>query len=105
MKVDILKLQNGDRASSSIWIGDNRDFEQNEFLKLIAPFGVSDQERVSISTSPAEFIDKITTKLGVFYISREFDEFSGTTIFSDNHELMDSIFEVMVTSGQFHAKV
>lgn len=104
MSIEIAKIKKKGDGSFSIWIDGDEGFNEQKFLQLIEPLGISKNERVFSSFGPAQFIDEIHTKHGVFNLSQEFDEFAGTTIYSESHGLMENIFNIMVNSGQYHAR-
>ncbi|MVF14843.1 hypothetical protein FT643_22155 [Ketobacter sp. MCCC 1A13808] len=104
MSIEIAKIQkNGDR-SFSIWINGDEGFDEQKFLQLIEILGISNNERIFASVGPAQFIDEVHTEHGIFNLSQEFDEFAGTTIYSESSELIESIFNIMVNSDQYHAR-
>jgi len=87
-----------------IWIGEDEGFNARAFLKHIDKFEPSEPERIFSSFGPAEILDEFHTQYGSFRLHHEFDEFAGTTIYSDSHELMKKILNEMILSGEYHLK-
>ncbi len=104
LSIEFAIMQQESTGSFAIWISGEQAFCESEFLKLLEPLELSKKERVFSSIGPAENIDEIYTKQGVFNLSREFDEFAGITIYSANRELMSAIYNIMINSGQYHAR-
>jgi hypothetical protein len=104
MSIEIAKIQKEGTESFSIWIDGDEEFNEAAFISLIGALEINENKRIFSSFGPAQFIDEINTKYGMFNLSQEFDEFAGTTIYSDHHELMEKILSEMLDSGQYHAR-
>ncbi len=104
MTIEILKMQSKLDDSFSIWIDGEEGFNEKDFLQLIKSLEIRKNEQVFNSFGPAQFIDEIHTKKGVFNLSQEFDEFAGVTIYSEDDELMKNILDIMINSGQYHQR-
>lgn len=104
MSIEIVKIKDKISNGFSIWINEDEGFKENSFLKLVEPLEISENKRVFSSFGPAQFIDEIQTKYGVFSLSQEFDEFAGVSIYSDSDSLMEKILNIMLCSGQYHVR-
>lgn len=103
MSTGIVKIQK-DGSGFSIWFNNDSCYKLSDFLELLAPINIISCTRVYESFGPAEFLDEISTKHGVFSMHQEFDEFSGSTIYSESIELMNEILKLMLASGQYYIR-
>lgn len=101
MPIEIVKIEKGN-SEFSIWIDGEQDFATACFLKDISALNINRVETIYQSFGPAESIEKYSTESGDFFINREFDEHAGTTIYSENVQLMNQLFKLMVSSGNYH---
>jgi hypothetical protein len=100
MNIKIIKI-NKENGGFSIWIDSDQNFSLSRLLEDLSILDLDMGETIYQSFGPAEIIEKYSTKAGAFFISREFDEFAGTMIYSDNLELMDQICKLMLSSGNY----
>ncbi len=103
MSIEVVRIKN-QAGGFAIWIDNDESFNENDFLRIIAPLQVIKTERVFTCLAPAELIDEIMTKSGTFQISQEFDAFAGVTIYSDDAVLMSLIFRAMIDSREYHER-
>lgn len=103
MNIVIVRIEKDD-GSFSLWIDDEQEFNSSGLLKLLAPIGVGEIQRVYESFGPAEFIDNINTDEGIFSLHEQFDEFAGSTIYSESTALMNKILTLMLESEQYHVR-
>jgi hypothetical protein len=103
MSIEIVKIQR-EGEGFSLWVDDEQDFDVSKFLKVLSPLNVGKSIRVHESFGPAEFIDNIQTSNGVFSLYQQFDEFPGSTIYSDSDALMENILSLMLESGFYHVR-
>ena len=103
MDIEIVKIEK-ENGGFSIWIDREQDFRRAEFLKEISILNIDEHQIIYESFCPAEIIEKYSTKIGDFFISQEFDEFAGTTIYSKNAELMNKLYKLMLSSGNYQVK-
>ncbi len=102
INIEIVKVEK-DKGGFSIWIDSEQGFSLTNFLKDLLILDFDAPETVYQSFGPAEIIERYSTKVGDFFISQEFDEYAGVTIYSDNLELMNKIYKLMLFSGKYHA--
>jgi hypothetical protein len=103
MSIEIVKIER-DGGGFSIWIDEEQEFSSPEWLELLGPIGIGKSNRVHESFGPAVFIDDITTSDGVLSLHQQFDEFSGSSIYSGSSALMKRVFKIMLESGLYHAR-
>ncbi|WP_445363540.1 hypothetical protein ACJJIQ_01995 [Microbulbifer sp. ANSA003] len=103
MSIEIVKLEKQEE-SFLIWIDEDQSFKSSQFNALLSPPGIKGEKIVHSSVGPAEYIEEITTNEGAFFLSEEFDEWAGATIYSDDTELMNKILSLMLSSGLYHAR-
>lgn len=103
MSIGIVKTQKNS-SGFSIWFDNESCYKLSDLLELLAPINIISCTRVLESFGPAEFIDEISTKKGVFSMHQEFDDFSGSTIYSESTELMNEILKLMLASGQYYIR-
>ncbi len=101
MNIEIDKIYHIESEGFSIWIDEEQNFNLKNFLNDISVLNIETSEILLKSFGPAQIIEKYTTKSGDFFIHIEFDEFAGTTIYSENSDLMNKIFELMISSGHY----
>jgi len=101
--IKIVKIKK-DNGEFSIWIDREQDFSLTRFLKDLSVLELDEPETIYQSFGPAEIIEKYPTKAGDFFISQEFDEYAGVTVYSKNPELMDKIYKLMLSSGNYNAR-
>lgn len=88
----------------SIWINGDQKFNVDVFMSTVSQLGIKRNHRILTSCGPAQSLDEIQTDSGFFYVSQEFDEFAGVTIYSDSAALMNIIFDAMLGSGYYHER-
>ena len=103
MTIEVVVI-NKDNGGFSLWINDDQPFHVHRFKTLMEELKIERIERVRESFGPAEIVDNIHTAHGVFGLHMEFDEFAGTTIYSEDGELMEKILELMIQSGDYRRK-
>ena len=91
MRIEIVKIEN-ENGEFSIWIDREQNFSLAHFLKDISFLNIGAPKTIYQSFGPAEVIEKYSTKIGDFYINQEFDEYTGTTIYSESSKLMNKIY-------------
>ena len=101
MNIEIVKIKNKLTDRFSIWIDEDQSFNYNDFITIINSLEIKKIEQIYSSFGPAQFIDEIHTKFGIFNFSQEFDEFAGSTIYSDNQTLMNNILNIMIESEKY----
>jgi hypothetical protein len=103
MKIEILKIDK-ENGGFSIWIDENQQFNPGDFFRIVSSLEIDKRETVSQSFGPAEIIEDIYTSKGKFSLHLAFDEYPGLTIYSENQELMNEIFRLMISSGTYHER-
>ena len=103
MSVEIVILEKAN-GGFSIWIDTDEKFCQDSFLTVVEGLEIQKKERVHTSFGPAEYIDAIHTRDGIFSIHVEIDEFAGTTLYSSDNDIMEQIRQLMLGSGQYHVR-
>jgi hypothetical protein len=105
MSIEIVKIKDNPTGHFSIWIDEDQGFRDKDLLSVINSLGINKTERVYSSLGPSQVIDEVHTTNGAFRLAQEFDEFAGSTIYSDNQELMSNILSLMVGSKKFKVRM
>ena len=95
LKVNVRRFDSG---RCTLWMGGDVSFNFDDFFKVIGSLNVIRIERIHACYGPAEFTDEVHTAQGRFCIHVEIDGYAGTSIYSDNAELMWTIHGLMKAS-------
>lgn len=91
-----------------IWIDIDQSFNRRVFFETISSdskLDVISKETVFQSFGPAQIIEDIKTKAGIFTIDTAFEDVErGIRIYSNDNEIMETIYNKIVLSGSFHER-
>ena len=103
MTIELVKIEK-EPDGFSLWIDGEQDFQACDLMELMAPLGILSIEDDYLSMVPAEVYETVKTDEGVFHIHHAFDEFPGTTISSEDEEIIDRIQRLLLKTGKFHLR-
>lgn len=91
-----------------IWIDIDQPFDQEVFFETIScdsQLKVIYKEIIYQSFGPAQIIEDIKTEAGTYSIDTAFEDVErGTTIYSNDNKIMETIYNKIVLSGAFHER-
>lgn len=104
MSIEIVKIHHKKNEGFSIWIDEEQNLNLNHLLKDLYDLNIEASKIIYQSFGPAEILEKYTTKTADFFIHLEFDAYAGTTIYSQQPEIMYKIYDLMISSGHYRLR-
>lgn len=106
MSCESVKIDTEDGFIISIDI--DQPFNEKVFLEIISSdsqLNVISKETVYQSFGPAQIIEDIKTRAGIFTIDTALEDIEqGITIYSNDKEIMETIYNKIVLSESFHER-